>query len=217
MTKKIKTKAVIFDRDGVIINTEGVVFDSARKAFAKLGFTLLEEDIQHMIGRSSSIYTEYFLKKWDFDPDEYRKIHKELFYSNIDSAPFFEKAVELIKSLYNQKIPVAVTTSAGREGTLLILGKADIVQMITVLIAREDCKNLKPHPEPYIITAEKLGIEPEFCVVIEDTALGVESAKNAGMKCIAIPNEYTSDQDFSLADAVVESASEVEGVLEFVF
>jgi HAD superfamily hydrolase (TIGR01509 family) len=216
MTKSIKTKAVIFDRDGVIINTEGVVIDSARKAFAKLGFTLLEDDIQHMIGRSSSIYTEYFLKKWDFDPDEYRKLHKEFFYSNIDSAPFFEDTIELIRSLYIKKIPVAVTTSAGKEGTLLILGKAGILQKIKIVVAKEDCTNLKPHPEPYIITAEKLGIAPEFCVVIEDTALGVESAKNAGMKCIAIPNEYTSDQDFSLADAVVESASEVEGILDFV-
>ncbi len=198
MSKTIRTKAVIFDRDGVIINTEGVVIDSVKQAFKKLGFTLQEEDISQIIGRSSVVYTEYFLKKWSFDPEEYRKTQRDIFYENIDSAPLFEDAIELAKSLHNKKVPIALTTSAGKEGTLLILKKAGIDHMFDVIVAREDCNNLKPHPEPYIRTAEKLGIEAEYCVVVEDTALGVESAKKAGMKCIALPNEYTNTQNFSI-------------------
>lgn len=216
MKKTIKTKAVIFDRDGILINTEGIVIDSVKEAFKKLGFIIQEEDISQIIGRSSIVYTEYFLKKWDFDPDKYRKIQRELFYKNIDSAPFFEDAVELVKFLYARKIPLAVTTSAGREGTLLILKKGGIDKMFKVLVTREDCTKLKPDPEPYLLTAEKLGIDPKFCVVLEDTSLGVEAAKKSGMKCIAIPNEYTSDQDFSMADAIVESAKEVQEILEFI-
>lgn len=215
VTKRtLEAKAVIFDRDGVIINTEGIVIDSVKEAFGKLGFALEKGDIQQIIGRSSIVYTEYFLKKWDFDPDEYRKIQRELFYKNIDSAPLINNALELIKTLHLQKVPIAITTSAGREGTLLILHKAGIDQMFDVIVTREDCSQLKPHPEPYILTAEKLGIEPELCVVIEDTALGVESAKKAGMKCIAVPNEYTNNQDFSKADAVVQSAKEIESILK---
>jgi putative hydrolase of the HAD superfamily len=64
--------------------------------------------------------------------------------------------------------------------------------------------------------SEKLGIEPRYCVAIEDTALGVESAKNAGLMCIAIPNEHTHDQYLSMADMVLESADKVEKVLEFI-
>lgn len=112
--------------------------------------------------------------------------------------------------IYKKKISLR-----GKDGTLLILSKAGIDQLFDVIITREDCTNLKPHPEPYLLTAEKLGIEPKHCVVIEDTALGVESAKKAGMRSIAIPNEYTQDQDFSMADVVVKSAKEVESILIF--
>lgn len=216
MSKKLKAKAVIFDRDGVIINTEGIVINSIRKAFAQLGFTVQDEDIQQTIGRSSRVYKDYFLKKWDFSYDEYRDLQKDLFYKNLDSAPFFDEIITLIKRLYSQKVPLAVTTSAGRDGTILILKKAGVEEMVKVVVSKEDCENLKPHPEPYILTAKKLGVLPEFCVAIEDTALGVESAKNAGIMCIAIPNEHTKDQDFSQADLVLQSAKEVEGVLEVI-
>jgi HAD superfamily hydrolase (TIGR01509 family) len=216
MNRPLKAKAVIFDRDGIIINTEGVVIDSVRKAFEKLGFTLQEEDLPHIIGRSVEVYKEYFLKKWDFNYEEFSEIRKDLFYKNLDSAPYFDNAVELIKKLYIKKIPIAVTTSAGKEGTLLILKKAGIDNMFKVIVTKEDCSKLKPDPEPYRLTSEKLGIEPRFCVAVEDTALGIESAKNAGMLCIAIPNEFTKDQDFSKADLVLESANEIGNILEFI-
>lgn len=216
MHKILKAKAVIFDRDGVIINTEGILIDSVKKSFKKLGFTVQKEDITQLIGRSFDVYKSYFLAKWDFDPVEYRKLQNELFYANLDQAAFFENTLELIKSLHTKKIPMAVTTSAGREGTLLILNNAKISNLFKEIVTREDCMNFKPDPEPYLTTAKKLDIEPEFCVVIEDTALGVESAKKAGMKCIAIPNEYTKNQNFSLADAIVASASEVENMIEFI-
>lgn len=213
--QKIPVKAVILDRDGVIINSDVVVIKAAREAFAQLGFTLLDEDIPQITGRSYSVYTDYFLQKWDFDAEEYYRIMRELFYANLDAAPYFEEAVKLIKKLHGQKIPLAITTSAGREGTLLILEKAGIAGMFDVIVTKEDCKNLKPDPEPYALTAKKLGITPELCLAIEDTALGVESAKKAGLKCIAIPNEHTRDQDFSLADKVVTSGGEVERELLF--
>lgn len=216
MTKKLKVKAVIFDRDGVIINTEGVAIHSVREAFKVLGFEFKEEDISQIIGRSPDAYKDYFLKKWSFDFEEYRRIQRNLFYSNLHEAEFFNDTIELIKRLHSQQIPLAITTSASKEGTLLILKKAEIDTLFKVIVSKEDCTNLKPHPEPYILTAAKLGIAPEFCVAIEDTSLGVEAAKAADMFCIAIPNEYTKDQNFSQADFVLNSTKEVESVLEFI-
>lgn len=216
MNKRLKVKAVAFDRDGVIINTEGVIIDSARKAFKQLGFDLLEEDVPQIVGHSYDVYKDYFLKKWDFNADEFRKISRDLFYLNLDQAKFFDGTINLIKSLHTKDIPIALTTSAPIEGTMFILSKAGIENLFNVFVTKEDVKNLKPDPEPYILTAKKLDIEPEFCVAIEDTALGVEAAKKAGMKCIAIPTEFSKDQDFSIADLVLEDAKEVEDTLEFV-
>jgi HAD superfamily hydrolase (TIGR01509 family) len=216
MNKTIKTKAVIFDRDGVIINTEPVIIDSVKKTFKKLGLKVQEEDFSQLVGRGPDIYKDYFPKEMGFNFDEFRKIQRELFYQNLNQAEFFQNTLELIKTLHVRKVPLAVTTSAGREGTLLILSNGGIDNMFKVIVTKEDCKNLKPDPEPYITTARKLDIEPKFCVVIEDTALGVESAKKAGMMCIAIPNEFTKNQDFSMADLVAQSAKEVEDILEFI-
>jgi HAD superfamily hydrolase (TIGR01509 family) len=198
------------------MNTEGVHIDSIKKAFKQLGFDVLEEDIPHIIGHSYEVYKHYFHKKWDYNFDEYRAIQKEIYLANLDKAEIFTHTTDLIKRLHDKKVPIAVTTSASRENTLLVLEKAGIGGLFEVIVSKEDCKNLKPHPEPYLLTAEKLGINPKFCVVIEDTALGVQSAKEAGMMCIAIPNEYTKDQDFSRADVVVKSGKNVEAILEFI-
>lgn len=214
MNKPLKTKAVIFDRDGVIIDTQGLLITSVRFAFKQLGFELQEEDIDQLIGRSIEDYLQYFLKKWDFDSVEFKEILYKKFYSNLDKAPILSDTINLINNLYRKNITLALTTSAGREGTLLILNKIDILNNFKVIVTKEDVQHRKPDPEPYALTGEKLGIEPKYCVAIEDTALGVESAKGAGMKCIAIPNKYTIDQDFSLADAVVKSANEIEDMLE---
>ncbi len=158
MKDKLKVKAVAFDRDGVIINTEGVIIDSAREAFKHLGFDLLEEDIPHIVGHSYDVYKDYFLKKWDFNADEFRKISRDLFYLNLDQAEFFEGTLKLIKALHTKEIPIAITTSAPIEGTKLILSRVGIENIFNVFVTKEDVKNMKPDPEPYIVTAKKLGI-----------------------------------------------------------
>lgn len=215
MKQLFNTKAVIFDRDGVLINTEGLVLDSIRYAFKELGYSLQSDDIPYITGKRFDAYKDYIQQKYNFDLVSYREIQNNYFYSHINEAQFFKDTIKLIKKLYSQKIPIALTTSAGREGTYLILNKAEITNLFSVIVTKEDCINLKPSPEPYMITARKLGIDPNYCVVLEDTTIGVESAKCAGMLCIAIPNEYTKDQDFSLADVVVKSAKEIYKLLKF--
>jgi HAD superfamily hydrolase (TIGR01509 family) len=216
MGQVLNAKAVIFDRDGVIINTDVLILESIRESLKTFGFELQDEDIKHIIGRSFKVYKTYFEQKWEIDIDEYRRIQNEYYYANLDKAKYFKDTIELIKILYSKNVPMAVTTSAGREGTILILDKVGITNMFKVIVTNENCENLKPDPEPYITTAKKLGIKPKYCVAIEDTALGVESAKKAGMMCIAIPNEHTKHQDFSSADTVVKSAGEIEELIEII-
>jgi HAD superfamily hydrolase (TIGR01509 family) len=168
-----------------------------------------------LIGRSIDDYLQYFLNKWDFDSVEFKEILYKQFYSNLDQAPIFSDTINLINNLHRKNIILALTTSAGKDGTLLILNKINILNNFKVIVTKEDVQHRKPNPEPYALTAKKLGIDPKYCVAIEDTSLGVESAKGAGMMCIAIPNKYTKDQDFSLADVVVKSAKQLNELFEF--
>ncbi len=206
----IQAKAIIFDRDGVIIDTDSAIADSMLYGLRALGINATEKDVPLMAGKSIDTIKEYLLSKWDFNFDEFRNIQRKYYYDNIDNVPFFTDVIEYIKRLHSEGKAIALTTSAAREGTLLLLGKVDLLSAFKVIVVKEDCTKHKPDPEPYLLTAQKLGLKPEDCVVIEDSETGVKAAKSANMYCIAIPNSHTKDQDFSSADAVVKSISEID-------
>ena len=116
---------------------------------------------------------------------------------------------KLINKLYAEKYRVALVSSTSRNNLLFVLNKLDIRDFFEELIGFEDTNKGKPDPEPYLNVAEKLNIEPNKCVVIEDTAVGVESAKRAGMKCVALTETNRVKQDHSKADFVVGSLTEL--------
>ncbi len=202
-------KAVIFDQDGIIIDSESANVNSAVKAFKKLGITIKEEEKDWIIGRRTEDSKDFFLEKYRFSYKEFACIKKEIYLELLKSAPLFDKTISLIKELHKMGVPIALTTSSGMESVLQVLKKAKLENVFDVLVTYEDYEKRKPHPDPYIITAKKLNLEPKDCVVIEDSFVGVEAAKKAGMKCIAIPTGYTKNQDFSKADLVVVSADKI--------
>lgn len=211
--KEIKASAVIFDRDGVIIDTDTLVGESVIFGLKQMGIDVSADDVPLMAGKSIDALKELLLNRWKFNFDDFRKIQREYFYENLDNAPYYNETVDYIKKLHSEGKTIALATSAGREGTLIILEKIGIVHMFKVITAKEDCTKFKPDPEPYLITAKALGLSPEECVVIEDSSIGVEAAKNAKMYCIAIPNQHTIQHDFSKADVVVKSIKDIEDIL----
>ncbi|MBT3408834.1 HAD family phosphatase [Candidatus Woesearchaeota archaeon] len=201
-------KAVIFDRDGVIIDSETLHIDSVIKAFDTFNIKITEEEKKLIIGRHPEDYKKFFINKNNFQYDKFREIQRKEFRELFKSASLFKETITLIKKLYELKIPLALTTSAGIKSTLEVVENANIKNMFNFIITSEDYNQRKPHPEPYLITAKKLKLNPKDCIVIEDSYVGVESAKNAGMKCIAISNKLTN-QDLSKADLIVNSAKEI--------
>ena len=203
-------KAVIFDRDGVIIDSESANVISAVTAFKEIGIEIKEEEKEWIVGRHPEDYKEFFLKKYTFSYEEFRKVQRKTYYELLESTSLFEKTIALIKKLKLMKIPLALTTSSSMKSTLQVLRKAKLENVFDVIVTFEDYEKRKPDPEPYILTAKKLNLKPEDCVVIEDSSIGIESAKKAGMKCIAIPNEYTKNQNFSKADLTIDSADKID-------
>jgi HAD superfamily hydrolase (TIGR01509 family) len=208
--KKSGIKAIIFDRDGVIIDTDTLVLESVFFGLKKIGITASKNDIPLMAGMSIDALKELLLSKWNFNFEEFRLIQKKYFYEHLDNAPYFLDTIKFIKELYSRNKVLALTTSAGIEGTTLILKKIGIFEMFKVIVAKEDCTKFKPDPEPYIITVNRLRVAPEDCIVIEDSEVGVKAAKNAKMYCVAVPNKHTKNQDFSLADKVVSSIIDID-------
>ncbi|MCA1725346.1 MAG: HAD-IA family hydrolase [Thermomicrobia bacterium] len=120
--------------------------------------------------------------------------------------PAMPGAVAAINALYAAGYPLAVTSSGIRAYITLVLDRLGITDRFAVIVTGADVTHGKPHPEPYLVTALRLGLPPADCVVFEDATVGVRAAKAAGMRCIAVPNpEAMQPQDLSAADLILPS------------
>ncbi len=196
-------KTVIFDRDGVIVDSEGINVNASSQALKEQGIKITDEDKDFIVGKHPADYVVYFKKKYSFDEKVFMKREGELYHQMIEELPIFENIVSLIKQLKNKGFKLALTTTSGIKSTTTVLDKTGLNKVFDVVVTFEDYKHRKPHPDPYLTTLKKLGSNADDCIVIEDTEIGIEAAKAAGMKCIALPNSFTKNQDFSKADLVV--------------
>jgi HAD superfamily hydrolase (TIGR01509 family) len=202
-------KAILFDRDGVIIDTEPINIRAGFEAFRKLGVELSQTDIQKIVGRNSIDYVTDLRKTYDFSQERFQSIQRELFYKYFETIAVFKDIVKLIKNLKVEKFKLGLTTSAGMESTEKVLEITKLENIFDAIVTKESCEQRKPNPEPYLNTAKLLKLDVCECLVIEDSQVGLEAAKNAGMKCVVIPNDSTKHQNFNKADFVVKNADEI--------
>lgn len=203
-------KAVIFDKDGVLIDSEKIHLDALRYAFKKMGLKIKDSELGPFIGKIPKDYADYFEKTFNASFEEYISYEGEKYFELLKHVKILPAAMKLIKSLKKKGHKLAITTSAAKDITLDLLKRSRAEGLFDVVVTNNHCKERKPHPEPYLITAKKLGVKPSECIVIEDSVVGLESAKRAGMKCIVAYNDATKNQDFSSADYVVDSLSKVK-------
>jgi len=209
-------KAIIFDMDGVIVDSEFYQFQAFKFALARVGFNLTEEYfISNMVGRKSHDSVSEILNKENIKEsldeliERKRKKYRELISSNLKAMPGAKK---LINQLKNNGFILALASSSATIHIDIVLNGLGIKNQFDVIVSGEQVKIGKPNPDIFLITAKKLNTLPDNCLVIEDTSTGVEAAKAAGMKCIAVPNHFTKKQDFSKADLLVESLEKVNSV-----
>ena len=202
-------KAVIFDRDGVIVDSEYANVTAGAMAFKQLGIEINEDDQKQIVWKHPNDYLTYFHTKYDFSDEEFLKIVAPIYFDLLKKMPFIPQAMELGHSIKNEVL-LALNTSSELEDTQWLLKRWNIENLFNVLTTKEDIANRKPHPDSYVLTAQRLGVAPWECIAIEDSAIWLAAAKAAGMKCIVIPTSYTKDQDFSQADLIVDSADKLD-------
>ena len=210
-----QVKAVIFDMDGVIIDSEPIHSRVKMDTFAHFGIPFHEEDLVHYMGRTSNaIFGETLAKegRTDIKPED-MAAYKHAYYLEIlqsgEIAPV-TGSVELIKSLYEAGFPLALATSSNVRVMNTVLDSFHIRQYFSSVLSGGDLPESKPHPAIYLISARRLGVEPAECLVIEDTANGILAAKRAGMYCAAFRNPHSGRQDLSQADTIVDNLSDID-------
>ncbi len=203
---------VIWDMDGVIVDSAQLHFRSWRAAFRSYNVGYTWEDFIQRFGRKNEAVIKHVLGDQVTSEiiDAIATAKEDHFRDSITRGEIetFPGAVELIKSLSHAGFPLALASSAPRQNVDLILRKLRLRPCFQVIVSAEDVTEGKPAPQVFLVAAERLRTAPERCLVFEDAVAGVEAAKNAGMKCIAVTNTTTASR-LQAADLVVDSLKKV--------
>jgi HAD superfamily hydrolase (TIGR01509 family) len=205
--------AVIFDLDGVLVDSEGV-WDEVRMRFVEENGGRWHDGAQRdMMGMSSVEWSHYVHDRLGVDMDPER-ISREVADGVVDTyrekLPLLPGAVEAVKALAAEW-PLGLASSSNRHVIDLVLELARIADDFQVTVSSEEVGAGKPAPDVYLEAARRLGVDPPACVAIEDSTNGIRSAHAAGMAVIAVPNREFPPEPaaLGLADATVESLTEV--------
>lgn len=205
--------AVIFDLDGVLVDSEGV-WDEVRMRFVEENGGRWHDGAQRdMMGMSSVEWSHYVHDRLGVDMDPER-ISREVADGVVDTyrekLPLLPGAVEAVKALAAEW-PLGLASSSNRHVIDLVLERARIADEFQVTVSSEEVGAGKPAPDVYLEAARRLGVDPPACVAIEDSTNGIRSAHAAGMAVIAVPNREFPPEPaaLGLADATVESLTEV--------
>jgi len=204
--------AAIFDLDGVIVDSEPLHYLSEKEMLSKRGVNLRSSDVKDIVGRTEMEGMQYLKDRFRLKDsaeqlyEEKQRIYKRMLRNAVKPRPGLFK---LLNDLGDKGMTLAIASSAPRENVDIVLNALGIEDKFRAVVSGDDVERGKPSPDIFLLAAERIGIEPKNCLVIEDAQNGVEAAKHAGMTCIVVPNQFTQDQDLSRADVVVQSLEEI--------
>lgn len=207
-------KAVIFDMDGLLINSEKLCFSAFNDSCQDFGF-IVDRSIYHSTIGTNDAQTKDILSKYISGGVSYDifKSHWDSKYETkiLDGELLLKDGVmKLLNVLDELSIPAAVATSTSYSKAIIKLEKVKILKSFSVVIGGDQVKRSKPQPDIYISTSKSLRIAPEKCLVLEDSDNGVRSALAAGMKVIQIPDIITPSKDTKkLGHMICHSLNEV--------
>jgi HAD superfamily hydrolase (TIGR01509 family) len=209
-------RAAIFDFDETMIDLETQHAEADRALCRAMGSDFDELPSSHLNASGRRIVDEIREMKewfgWAAPLPELERIRRDAFdqscrQSEISLLPGVGATV---RAFENEGLALAITTSAVRESIEILLDRVGLRDAFQVIVDGSEVEHPKPHPEPYLVTARRLGVSPNQCVVFEDSGIGVKAAKAAGTYCIAVrnPNAKTR-QDLDAADLVLDSLEDL--------
>ena len=206
-----KTRAVIWDMDGVIADTAPYHFKAWQEVFQKRGVDFTEDDFRRKFGQRNDTIIRNTLgedisqSEIDVIASDKERNFRQRVRQNIKSLP---GAIKLITSLKEHSFSMALASSAPMENIQLVTRGLGIESSFQAIVSGREVNEGKPSPQGFLLAAQKLGVEPKNCIVIEDAVAGVTAAKRAGMRCLAVANTHPR-KSLTEADLIVDTLEEV--------
>ena len=211
-------QAVVFDMDGLLIDSEGLVREGILLAARNLGFEMPLPLCSAMIGlpaqRGRALIQDHFGPQFDLDGyvAEEQRVIAELF---AEGVALKTGVVELLDHLDALNLPRAVATSSSRGSAQANLGQNGVFHRFAAIVAREDVTRHKPYPDPFLKAAALLEVAPEACLALEDSHNGVRAAHAAGMMTVMVPDLLEPTEEMhAKCEHIAESLHEVIRLLE---
>ena len=213
-------KAVLFDMDGLMVDTESLATEAFIHSAKKQGYDMTKEETLMVLGfTTKSIYEfwENYFKNSDVSgkqlvDDHYKYIENVLFTTGPKKMPYIE---ELLKYLKESNYKVAVASSSNMNHIINNMEKTGLKKYIDEFASGAEVKNGKPAPDVFLLAAERLGVEPKKCLVLEDSKAGVIAGSSAGAKVIMVPDMFKPDEECKERTyRIVGNLGEVISILE---
>jgi HAD superfamily hydrolase (TIGR01509 family) len=211
---------IIFDMDGVIIDSEPLHHRAERALLSQYNISITDEALHAFAGKDATQLLNGFIKQYHLSVDfqvlyrQHQENVERVFHNaDIPATP----AVELIQKIHRKKMPLALASSSHRRLIQLVLDRLSLGEFFQVVIGGDEIQRGKPFPDIYIESAKRLKKDPAFCMAIEDSKNGVQSAKDAGCFCVGYVNPNSGNQDLRRADKIVHDFTNlnVETLLEW--
>lgn len=197
-------KAVIFDFDGTLVDSEWAYTLTDMNLVKELGGDISLMDYENLAGSGVRTFIQSLIGKFDIKDrsiDELIELNDKLFIDiATDEVDVFPKMLELVKDLHHRKIPMAIASNTGSWVLEAMAQNTGMDRFIKHIYSADLVKNDKPSPDLYLYTAKKLGFKPVECLVFEDSEIGVRSAVDAGMNVIWLGSD--SDKNITLQQEV---------------
>lgn len=208
--RSLPIKAVIFDLDGLLVDSEELWFETCRRVLDEYGVGIQEEHRVELMGRGN--LSSFFIERFGVQ-DKRETIREKIWDTFYQLAEAGLKpmpgAVESVQR-FSSRFDLGVASSAHTNYVEMAVNQLGIKGHFRALVGGDQVERAKPYPDVFLKTAAILKIDPMECVVLEDSPNGIEAAKSANMFCIAIPNRYLQNGDFSKADLQIPTLEFLE-------
>ena len=208
-------RAVIFDMDGVIVNSEPLHHKAYKKMFAEFKLNVSNNLYESFTGQSTSSICKqlceiFNLKESSNDLVVSKRKHFKIIFENDSSFQMIDGALELIKNYFNNNLTLVLASSASMINIDRIFKKFDLNKFFKAKISGADLKESKPNPEIFIKAAKMTGFKKEECIIIEDSTNGIIAAKSAGIYCVGYNSYNSKNQNYDNANLVINELGEIK-------